>query len=135
VGDRANEVKGGVLWPDCITGGGQDPGGQPALGSDTVLIPMIVEILRFRLAAGVDESVFEAADKRVQTEFAYQQPGLVRRTTARGRDGSWMVIDVWGSDADADRAGEHWGQDAVTEVFTRLVDVASLTSERFETLD
>jgi hypothetical protein len=96
---------------------------------------MVVEILRFRLAAGVDESAFRAADKRVQTEFAYQQPGLVRRTTARGHDGSWTVIDMWGSDADADRASERWGRDAVTEAFTRLVDVASLTSERFETLD
>ncbi len=96
---------------------------------------MVVEILRFRLAAGVDESAFRTADQRVQTEFAYQQPGLVRRTTARGRDGSWLVIDLWGSDADADQASEHWGQDAVAEAFTRLVDGASLTSERFDTLD
>ncbi len=96
---------------------------------------MVVETPRFRLAAGVDESVFRAADERVQTEFAYQQPGLLRRTTARGRDGWWAVIDLWNRDADADRAGERWGQDAVTEAFTRLVDGASLTSERFETLD
>lgn len=60
---------------------------------------MVVEILRFRLAAGVDESVFRAADKRVQAEFAYQQAGLVRRTTARGRDGSWTVIDVWSDES------------------------------------
>ena len=95
----------------------------------------MIEILAFNLLEGADEEEFVLADKRVQTEFAYQQPGLVRRTTARGRDGSWLVIDLWGSDADADQASEHWGRDAVTEAFTRLVDVASLTSERFETLD
>jgi hypothetical protein len=96
---------------------------------------MVVEILRFMLAAGVDESAFRAADKQVQAAFAYQQPGLLRRTTARGRDGSWTVIDVWTSELDADRAGERWGHDAATEAFTRLVDPASLSSERFETLD
>jgi hypothetical protein len=96
---------------------------------------MVVEIVRFRLAEGADESAFRAADKRVQTEFAYQQPGLLRRTTGHGHDGSWIVIDVWDTYADADRAGEHWGQHPATEAFTRLVDVASLTSERFETLD
>ena len=101
----------------------------------TVLVLMIIEILRFRLAAGVDESVFQAADQRVQTEFAYQQPGLLRRTTARSRDGSWTVIDVWNREADADRANDDWGRDAVTEVYTHLIDSASLTSERFETLD
>lgn len=96
---------------------------------------MVVEILRFRLAAGVDESVFRAADKRVQAEFAYQQAGLVRRTTARGRDGSWTVIDVWSDVSAADRASGSWGRDAVTEAFTHLVDPSSMTSERFETLD
>jgi hypothetical protein len=96
---------------------------------------MIIEILRFRLAAGVEESVFHAADQRVQTEFAYQQPGLLRRTTARGRDGSWTVIDVWNGEADADRANDGWGRDAVTEAYTHLIDPASLTTERFETLD
>jgi hypothetical protein len=96
---------------------------------------MVVEILRFRLAPGVDDSAFRAADKQVQTEFAYQQPGLVRRTTARGRDGSWVVINVWSNEADAGRAGERWGRDPITEAFTGLVDPSSLRSERFETLD
>lgn len=96
---------------------------------------MVIEIVRFRLAAGIDESAFRAADKRVQTEFAYQQPGLLRRTTARGPDGSWMVVDLWDGDADADRGNELWGRDPATEAYTRLIDPASVTTERFETLD
>jgi len=96
---------------------------------------MVIEILRFRLAAGVAESAFLAADKRVQAEFAYRQPGLLRRTTARGPDQSWAVIDLWSDEADADRASARWGQDAATEALMALVDGASVTSERFATLD
>jgi hypothetical protein len=62
----------------------------------------VIEIMRFRLAPGRDEAEFIAADRRLQQEFAYQQPGLVRRTTARGADGDWVVIDLWRSAADAD---------------------------------
>ncbi len=83
----------------------------------------------------MEESEFLAADKLVQTEFAYQQPGLLRRTTARGNHGSWTVVDLWNSQADADRGNERWGQDTATEAYTHLVDPTSVTSERYETLD
>ena len=58
----------------------------------------VIETMTFRLVEGADESAFLLVDKRLQTEFAYQQPGLVRRTTARGVDaqaGEWVVIDLW----------------------------------------
>lgn len=96
---------------------------------------MIVEVLRFRLAAGVDEVAFLEADKRVQTEFAYLQPGMVRRTTARADDGEWVVIDLWRSREDADSCDNAWGKDPVTEEFMRFVDRASVKTETFETLD
>ncbi len=63
----------------------------------------MIEIFSFKLAPGADEADFLAADKRLQAEFAYQQPGLMRRTTARGAGGEWVVIDLWRSAADADR--------------------------------
>ena len=96
---------------------------------------MIIEILRFRLAAGADEGAFLEADKRIQTEFAYRQPGMVRRTTAKGGDGEWVVIDLWYSQADADRCEIVWGKDPVTAEFIKFVDKASIKTERFETLD
>ncbi len=94
----------------------------------------MIEILRFRLGPDVDEAVFLAADRRVQEEFAYQQPGLLRRTTARGRDGSWIVIDLWRSDADADACDARWQRDPVAQEFMALVDRQSVTVERYEQL-
>ena len=96
---------------------------------------MILEILRFKLSPGADESAFLQADKRVQTEFAYQQPGLIRRTTARRDDGSWVVVDLWQSEADADRCDAAWQDDRNAAEFMLHVDPTSVTTERFETLD
>ena len=95
----------------------------------------MIEIMRFRLAPGADEAEFLAADRRLQQEFAYAQPGLLRRTTARGEDGGWIVIDLWRSAADADACGRRWDDDPVVAAFMVLVDRATVTDERFHELD
>lgn len=95
----------------------------------------MIEILRFRLADGADEAAFLEADKLVQAEFAYQQPGLVRRTSARGEDGGWVVIDLWYSATQAEAANAKWGKDAVTAAFMRFVADDSVTVERYAELD
>jgi len=95
----------------------------------------MIEIMRFRLAPGADEAAFLATDKRVQTEFAYRQPGLLRRTTARGEDRSWIVIDLWRSVQDADACAARWGDEPVTAEFVALIDQGSVQSERYSTLD
>lgn len=91
--------------------------------------------MRFRLAAGAEEAAFLAADRRVQTEFAYQQPGLLRRTTARGRDGAWIVIDLWRSEQDANACDGRWGQDEVTAKFMSFIDAESVRTGRYAELD
>jgi len=95
----------------------------------------VIEILRFRLAPGSDEAEFVAADRRLQQEFAYQQPGLLRRTTARGADGGWVVIDLWRSVADADACARRRDGDPMVGAFMALVDASSVISERFQPLD
>jgi hypothetical protein len=59
----------------------------------------------------------------------------VRRTTARGADGDWVVIDLWRSAADADACAARWDRDPVVAAFMVLVDASSVTSERFQRLD
>lgn len=94
----------------------------------------MIEILTFRLAEGTDEADFLEADRAVQTEFAYQQPGLLRRTTAKGADGDWVVIDVWRSPEDADACDRVWGHDEWTGRFMSLVDAASVRVARYQQL-
>ncbi len=96
---------------------------------------MTVEVTTFKLAPGVTEPDFLAADAEVQTSFAYLQPGLVRRTTARGEGGEWLVVTLWSSAPDAEAAASRSDQDPAARAFWALVDRASVTTRRYETLD
>jgi len=91
--------------------------------------------MRFRLAAGVEEEAFLRADRSLQEEFAYQQPGLLRRTTARDDAGNWIVIDLWRSAADAAACATRWESDQVARRFMDLVDGATVRTERYVQLD
>lgn len=91
----------------------------------------MIEILQFRLAPGADERSFREADRRVQTEFAYHQPGLLRRTTARGEGGEWIVVDLWASVEAADAADRRWAEDAVAQGFMAYVDGDSVRTARY----
>jgi hypothetical protein len=95
----------------------------------------VIEIVTFRLAGTTDEAAFLAADRRVQTEFAYHQPGLARRTTARGGGGDWIVIDLWATEADADACAKRSDRDAGHAALMALVDRATVRTMRYETLD
>jgi hypothetical protein len=95
----------------------------------------MLEITAFRLVPGADEEAFLAADSRVQCAFAYRQPGLMRRTTARGADGAWIVLDLWRSDADADAAAGRRHDDEATAAFLSFVDPTTVRTGRYTTLD
>lgn len=96
---------------------------------------MQIEIMTFRLRPGSSEAEFLAADRRVQTEFAYHQPGMIRRTTGRNPDGTWVVIDLWASAADAANYVDGWHQEPAPLAFMALVDDATVVTQSFETLD
>jgi hypothetical protein len=96
---------------------------------------MVIVVWTFRLKEGIDEDAFLAANERMQTEFIYQQPGFVRRTTARAKDGEWLVIGVWSTQADAVAARQVAEGDPVSRAATAMVDASSVTVKRFETLD
>jgi len=87
---------------------------------------MLIETSTFRLAAGADETAFLEADRVLQAELS-PTPGFLRRTTARGEAGEWLVLVLWRSAADA-AAG-------LAAASSDLVDPASLDVRRYTTLD
>ncbi len=95
----------------------------------------VIETLTFRLADGATIDDFLAADRRVQTEFAYRQAGLLRRTTARADDGAWIVIELWDDAEAADTARSSAESDDAVAAFVALLDAASVVRRRYETLD
>ncbi len=98
----------------------------------------LIQTMTFRLLAGVDDANFMAVDARVQSDFAYQQAGLVRRTTARGIDnrvGEWITIGLWRSAEDADAAGQRWDDDPAAQELMALIEAGSVEVHRYADLD
>jgi hypothetical protein len=98
----------------------------------------VIETMTFGLAIGVDEDAFLAADETVQSDFAYQQRGLVRRTTARGVGESadaWIVIELWRSAEEADAAAAARATDPAFQALMGLVDAGSVQVRRYADLD
>ena len=93
----------------------------------------VLEVCTFTSAAGEQE--VRAADARMQTEFAYQQPGLRRRTTARDDAGRWCVVTLWAGIDDAERADRAAEGDEVARAFWALADAGTVRVERFTLLE
>jgi hypothetical protein len=71
----------------------------------------------------------------MQTEFAYQQPGLFRRTVGRADGGRWCVVTLWGTIDDAERADAAARTDEVAVAFWAMTDPASVRVERYSLLE
>lgn len=98
----------------------------------------MIETMTFRLIDGADDAAFLAVDERLQSDFAYRQPGLARRTTGRGqgdRAGEWIVIDLWHSGEDADNSATRWDGDPTAKEFMSFVDRSTLEVRRYTDLD
>ncbi len=94
----------------------------------------IVEVTTFRLAEGVTDESFLALDRRVQTELVPNQPGFLRRTTARHGD-DWLVVTLWSTE-DAAAAFERAVEGHPLQVeFVQAVEAGTLHLTRYITLD
>jgi len=97
----------------------------------------LIETMTFRLRDGADQEAFLAVDKRLQSEFAYQQPGIIRRTIARGTGahaGELIVVDLWWDAELADACARRWETDALAQEFMSFVDRESVDVRRYEDL-
>ena len=96
---------------------------------------MVIETTTFRLLSDADEAAFLDADHRFQAEVVPRQRGFVRRTTARGADGEWLVVTLWASKADAASSTANAdGHPRTAELFA-FVDTSSVQVQRYESLD
>jgi hypothetical protein len=88
-----------------------------------------VEVATYRPAG--DDTELLAADAALQ-EVAHRQPGLARRTTARG-EGGWVTITLWATEADAAAGGVALDVSPAGQRWAALVEGRSVS--RYATLD
>jgi hypothetical protein len=89
---------------------------------------LIIDIATFRLAPGVDDAAFLDVDARVQAELMRGERAFVRRTTARGEDGTWLVLTFWWTEP-SEQAG------LAGQELQQLVEGASLRRETYVSID
>jgi heme-degrading monooxygenase HmoA len=94
----------------------------------------IVEVTTFRLAEGVTDASFLALDRRVQTEFVPNQPGFLRRTTARHGD-DWLVVTLWSTEEAAGAYGRAVEDHPLQAEFVHAVEAGTFHQTRYVTLD
>ncbi|HUP84023.1 MAG TPA: hypothetical protein VM143_00010 [Acidimicrobiales bacterium] len=91
----------------------------------------MLELTTFRLVDGGDPDAFVAADAAAQVGFHHLQPGMMRRTTAKGEADDWLVLILW-RDAEAAAAAEVAGESSMPlQEFWAHVDRSSVEVRRF----
>jgi len=94
----------------------------------------IVEVTTFRLAEGMTDESFLALDRRVQTELVPNQPGFLRRTTARHGD-DWLVVTLWASEESAGAFQRAVEGDPLQVAFEQAAEAGTFHLARYATLD
>jgi heme-degrading monooxygenase HmoA len=94
----------------------------------------IVEVSTFRLADGVTDEAFLALDRRVQTELVPNQPGFMRRTTARHGD-DWLVVTLWSTDDAAAAFQRAVDGHPLQVAFEQTVEAGTFHVARYANLD
>ncbi len=94
----------------------------------------MIDVVTFRLIDGADPEAFRKLDDRLQTEFFYHQPGLIRRTTAVAADGTWISISHWNSAADIEAADAKTTERNEFTPLLAIIDASTIRGKRYDTL-
>ncbi len=90
-----------------------------------------IQIIRFRLAEGTDESTFRAVNERFQREIAPTLPGLERREATVADDGEWVLVLRYAGAEDAGRA-RAGDTSEVSRAFVAGIDMSTMSSTVLE---
>lgn len=83
----------------------------------------IVELATVKLAAGKTEADLLAASNAFQTGFLSAQPGFMRRELVRKKNGEYVDVIHWRSQADADAVMAKAPSSPAVQAFFSVMDV------------
>ncbi|MBT9553168.1 MAG: hypothetical protein IV088_20165 [Hydrogenophaga sp.] len=103
---------------------------QPTLAADPG--SNVVEVVTFKLKAGVTAAEFAPIDKAVERDHVAKQPGFVSRESARGADGEWLVIVHWRSAKDADASMATFEKAPAAAPFMSKIEASTMSMKRYQ---
>lgn len=102
---------------------------QPALAGER---GSVIEVVTFKLKAGVVAAEFVPIDKAVEREHVAKQPGFVSRESAHGADGEWLVIVHWRSAKDADASMASFEKAPAAAPFMSKIEASTMSMKRYQ---
>ncbi len=87
----------------------------------------VIQLVRFRLAAGVGEDQFRALNERFQREVVPKLPGLKRREATRAADGEWVLVLRYADLESAQKAGKSDTSD-ISQSFMKMIDMKTMSA-------
>ncbi len=86
----------------------------------------IVEIVTFKLNAGVSDQDYLAASQATQT-FVRALPGFRSRSLSKSKDGTWTDYVKWSDMASAQAATEAFPKNEAAMALIQLIDASTLS--------
>lgn len=87
----------------------------------------VIQIVKFRLNDGVDDTAFRALNERFQQEVAPTLPGLVRREATVSDDGEWLLVLRYTDMESAHKAGRSDTGD-ISRQFMQMINMNSMSA-------
>ena len=92
----------------------------------------VVEVVTFKLKAGVSAAEFAPLDQAVEREHVAKQPGFVSRESAHGVDGDWLVIVHWRSVKDAEASMATFEKATAAAQFMSKIEASTMSMKRYQ---
>ncbi|MCA9941770.1 MAG: hypothetical protein KC418_24195 [Anaerolineales bacterium] len=90
----------------------------------------VIQIVRFKLNAGVDEAAFRAINERFQKEVVPTLPGLLRREATVGENGEWLLVLRYDTMENA-RGGAQRDTSEMAHTFMSFIDMRTMSAGFF----
>ncbi len=88
----------------------------------------VIQVVQFKLNAGVDEAEFRAINERFQREIVPTLPGLLRREATVGEDGGWLLVLRYDSMENA-RGGAKRDTSDLAHAFMAFIDMSTMSAK------
>lgn len=120
-----------LLWVAPPWGGLFD-GHEVAHAQKGTKMPVVIEIVTFKLAPGTTAATFQPLDHAVEVQHVSKQPGFISRESAAGDNGEWLVVVHWKSVKDAEASMASFATAPAAQPFMAKLDASTMTMRRYE---
>ncbi len=91
----------------------------------------VIEVVTFKLKAGVSYAKFAPIDKAVEDQHVSKQPGFLSRQSAAGDGGEWLVIVHWKSAKDGEASMSTFMDAPAAKTFMDHIDASTMVMKRY----